>query len=225
MARSIWIPVLLLGVGCARPAAPPADPPPVQAEPVPNGGGEQPNPPEPVVGPVWKVVEESIALPTGVKAHATHHFNRNALSAACLTEDGLLAVTDSGNVLRFDPKELRLQHEIRPNEAVGNLIAAKGVSALAAGADGRVYRIDPKTLKLTEFAKLPAAPRWMTGFRDPSGQKDGVLAVTGGANEIEVHRLGFGPPRSETHKVPALVPRGGWCDGRWAWASRSISWN
>jgi hypothetical protein len=208
MARSILIPVLLFGVGCEQPTAQPAAPP-VRDEPVPKGGGEQPKPPEPVIGPEWKVAEESIALPAGLKAHAAYHFNRNALKAACLTDDGLLAVTDSGNLLRFDPKDLRLQQEIRPDAAVRSVIAAKGVGVLAADTDGRVYRVDPKTLKLTEFAKLPSVPQWMTGFRDASKQKDGVLAVAAGADEIEIHRLGFDRPSSETHKVPSLIHRGG----------------
>ena len=63
---------------------------------------EPPSPREPVIGPRWKPVEESIDLPTGLKAHSTYHFNRNALATACLTENGLLAVTDSGNLMRFD---------------------------------------------------------------------------------------------------------------------------
>jgi hypothetical protein len=90
------------------------------------GGGEQPNPPKPVIGPEWKAVEESAVLPTGAKAHAAYHFNRNALSAACFTDEALLAVTDSGNLLRFDPKDLRLQQEVRPETAITLLTATKG---------------------------------------------------------------------------------------------------
>jgi hypothetical protein len=103
-----------------------------------------------------------------------------------ITDDGLLAVTDSGNLLRFDLKDLRLRQEIQPDAAIALLTAAKGIGVLAACADGRVFRIDPKTLRQTEFAKLPAAPRWMVGFRDASKQQDGVLAVVpSGDDEIE----------------------------------------
>jgi hypothetical protein len=41
------------------------------------GPDEKPHRREPVVGPEWKPVEESTVLGTGVKAHATYHFNRN----------------------------------------------------------------------------------------------------------------------------------------------------
>src|SRR5262249_35109227 len=113
-----------------------------------------------------------------------------------------------GNLLRFDPKDLRLQQEVRPEAAITLLSVAKEVGVLAACADGRVFRVDPKTLKLTAFAKLPAAPQWLTGFRDPAKQKDGVLAVVQtGAGAIEIHRLGFGQPTVEKHKVPQF-PRG-----------------
>jgi hypothetical protein len=174
--------------------------------------GEPPSPREPVVGPEWKPVEESIALPTGGKAHATYHFNRNALSDACITDAGLLAVTDSGNLLRFDSKDLRLQHEIRPGAAITLLTGVNGVGALAAAADGRVFRIDPMTLRQTEFARLPAAPRWMAGFRDAAKANNGVLAVvvSSDGDEVELHRLGIERPSSEKHKVPVpLIRRGG----------------
>jgi hypothetical protein len=171
--------------------------------------GEE-RPCEPVIGPEWKPAEESAVLPTGVKAHAAYHFNRNALSAACIAGDEILAVTDSGNLLRFDSKDLRLQQEARPDTAIALLAPAKGVGVLAACADGRVFRTDPKTLKQTEFAKLPAAPRWMAGFRDATRQQDGVLAVTSTVTEIELHRLGFGPPSSEKYELPLSgIDRGG----------------
>jgi hypothetical protein len=180
-----------------------------------TSGEEQPTPRKPVVGPEWKPMEESTVLPAGIKAHATYHFNRNALSAASLTEDGVLAITDTGNLLRFDLKDLRLQQEIRPDAAFTLLIRAEGIGVLAACADGRVFRIDPKTLKQTEFAKLDAAPRWMTGFYDASKKKNGVLAVVllrGEKREddqIELHRLGFEQPNSEKYKNPSsLFTRG-----------------
>ncbi|HEV3386998.1 MAG TPA: hypothetical protein VG097_19425 [Gemmata sp.] len=170
-------------------------------------GGEEPRLPKPVVGPEWKSVEESIVLPTGIKAYATYHFNRNALADACMTDDGLLAVTRSGNLLRFDLKNLHLQQEIWPESAFTILAEVDGIGILAACADGNIFRIDPKTLRQTEFAKLNAAPDWMTGFHDAKEQKKGVLAVVVSRNEIELHRLGFEQPSSEKYYVPPpLVP-------------------
>jgi streptogramin lyase len=175
-----------------------------------SNGGEQQSLPTSVVGPEWKPVEESLVLPGGIKANATYHFNRNALSAVCIADDGLLALTDSGNLLHFDLKDLRLQQETRPDAAIKFLAAAKGIGVLAACADGRVFRIDPKTLKQTEFAKLSAAPTWMTGFHDAAKDKNGVLAaiVTSG-DDIELHLLGSEQPSSEKHKVPFSLSRTG----------------
>lgn len=173
--------------------------------------GETPGPRGPVIGPQWKSVEESVDLPTGLKAHVTYHFNRNALSAACLTDDGLLAVADSGNLLRFDLKELRLLQEVRPAAAITHLTTAKGVGVLAACADGRVLRIDPKTLKLTEFAKLRATPLWITGFHDAARQeRDAIAVLVSPRGELDLHWFGHGKARSETHKMPGLpFHRGG----------------
>jgi hypothetical protein len=172
------------------------------------GCDERPTQRQPVVGPEWKPAEESVVLPTGLKAHATYHFNRNALSAACVTDEAVLAVTDSGNLLRFDLKDLRLRQEARPEAAITLLAQADGVGILAACADGRVFRIDPGTLKQTEFARLRAAPRWMAGFLDAPTQKRGVLAAVvssdkgHGDETIELHRLGLERPGPEQHKVP-----------------------
>jgi hypothetical protein len=111
-------------------------------------------------------VEERVELPSGVKVRATYHFNRNALAAACLTEVGLLAVTDSGNMLRFDLKDFRLRQEVRPDAAITRLVKVEGIGVAAARTDGRVFRVDPQSLAMTEFAKLPTEPNWMASFRD-----------------------------------------------------------
>lgn len=173
-----------------------------------SSGSEQPSQRKPVVGPDWKPVEKSTILATGLKAHATYHFNRNALATACITDDCVLAVTDSGNLLRFDLKDLRLQQEIQPDAAITILSIVEGIGILAVCADGRVFRIDRKTLKRTEFAKLPAAPKWMVGFHDAEKRKNGVLAAVdsfskeSGEEHLELHRLGFEQPDSKKHKVP-----------------------
>jgi len=170
---------------------------------------------EPVLGPAWKPTEESIVLPTGAKAYATYHFNRNALSAACLVEDNLLTVTDSGNLLRFDLKDLRLQQEVRPEQAISLLVNAEGIGVLAAAADGRIFSVEPTSLKMTEFARLSAAPTWMTGYTQSASHKKGVLAVVEiplrqrNDEAIEVHRLGNNSPTSTRHQVPATIRRSG----------------
>jgi hypothetical protein len=94
--------------------------------------------------------------------------------------------------------------------AIALVTPAEGVGVLAACADGRVFRIDSKTLERTEFAKLPTAPQWVVSFREASKQKDGLLAVVSSAvDEFELHRLGFGLSQSEKHKLLAPVPRRG----------------
>jgi hypothetical protein len=165
-----------------------------------------------VVGPEWKTAEEIVDLPTGMKARATYHFNRNALLAACVTEDGIVAATDSGNLLKFDSKDLRLQQEIRPAAAIALLTKVEGVGILAADTDGRVHRIDPNTLAQTEITKLPGAPQWMVGFHDTRTQKNGVLAAVAlpsketEGEQVELHK--FGLERAGSEKLPFPVVKG-----------------
>jgi hypothetical protein len=163
---------------------------------------------EPIVGPEWKPVEESTVLPSGIKVRSSYHFNRNALSAACLTDGAALALTDSGNLLRFDLRTLRLLRERQMDVALVALAYAPGTGCFAGAVDGRVFKIDPKMLVLTETAKLPAAPQWMSAYYDARKKKKGILAAVvrplkgGGGVELVLHRLGLGPAAATTHKVP-----------------------
>ncbi len=147
-------------------------------------------------------------FPTGIKAHAVYHFNRNAIATACLAGDGLIALTDTGNIQRYDLHDLRLQHEVRPDVAYSLLIKADCVGVVAASVDGRVFCIEPKTLQQIEIAKLNAVPIWMTGFRDATSHKHGILAVVrtdseDHTGELEIQRIGFGLPTVEKYKVAA----------------------
>src|SRR5215831_19360826 len=64
---------------------------------------------EPVSG--WTAPTETVRLATGATAHSAYHYNRIALADVLPAGEALLALTDSGNLLRFDRTTLKLSKE------------------------------------------------------------------------------------------------------------------
>src|SRR5262245_29167811 len=64
---------------------------------------------EPVSG--WTAPTATIRLAPRLTAHYEYHHNRNALTDVLGAGDAFLALTDSGNLLRFDQATLKLTKE------------------------------------------------------------------------------------------------------------------
>jgi hypothetical protein len=132
---------------------------------------------ERVEGPAWFPAEVERVLPSGLNVRYSYHFDRNALGAACLVGDNLLAISDSGNLLRFDHKTLQLSKE-RPLPAAATCLAeVPGSGAVLGLADGRVCRVDPTSLDLTELARLPLPAAWVGSASGPGRNARTTLAV------------------------------------------------
>jgi hypothetical protein len=116
-------------------------------------------------GPVWTPAEEQSGLPPSLPVRWRYHFNRNALSSLCVTPEGIVTLTDSGNLLRFDPNTLRLTCE-RPIPVGATGLFADREGPLAVSADGTVSRVNARTLALTEGARLPGPAGWIGRIRE-----------------------------------------------------------
>ena len=77
--------------------------------------------------------------------------------------DGLIALTSAGVLLRFELPAVRPVRERIENDEIICIGSGEGGAVLAGLADGRVCRIDPMTLNLSELAKLPTAPSGLAG--------------------------------------------------------------
>ncbi len=103
----------------------------------------------------------SVQVASGLTAHYEYYFNRNALRDSQRTGHVLIALTDSGNLLRFDVASLKLTREwygSTPVTCLGH--GAKG-TVLAGFEDGRICRVDPESLALTEVARISGKPQWV----------------------------------------------------------------
>ena len=100
-------------------------------------------------------------LPSGLVAHYEYHFDRNALLASERAGDALIALTRSGNLLRFDAKSLKLTREWFGPVPATCLGRGEADAVLVGFEDGRVARVDPASLTLVEVARLAGGVRWV----------------------------------------------------------------
>ena len=119
-----------------------------------------------------------VRLGSGRVVDYTIHFDRNSLRDSLRLGDGLIALTSSGTLLRFELPAVRLVRERIGTEEVTCLGRGEGEVVLAGLSDGRVCRVDPATLDLTDMAKLPAAPRWIGWGQAASDRPAGLVVVT-----------------------------------------------
>ncbi len=118
----------------------------------------------------------SLRQPAGATTRYEYHFNRNSLRDSQRAGNALVAVTNSGNLLRFDFETRKLTREWFGPSMVVCLGRGEGDSVLAGFEDGRVCRVNPATLSREEIAKLPGKPQWI-GFAAGGQQAPGRLVA------------------------------------------------
>ncbi|MGC8643053.1 MAG: hypothetical protein ACP5XB_24605, partial [Isosphaeraceae bacterium] len=117
-------------------------------------------------------------LTSGRVVHYTIHFDRNSLRDSLRIGDGLIALTSSGTLLRFELPDVRLVREHIDTVDVTCLDLGQDSTPLAGLADGRVCRIDPVTLDLKGIARLPAPPQWIGWGKASENRPAGLIVVT-----------------------------------------------
>ena len=139
--------------------------------------------------------EREVTLPSGRKLAYAYHFNRNDVRHSWRVGDSIVALTGSGNLLRFEMPGYKLTHQGIGSPKAVCLGRGVGDEVLAGFADGAVYRLDPSTLARTKVGQLPAAPVWVGAYS--TGGKKGVLAITGKPGAILPYTLDPAKPRGE----------------------------
>ena len=127
-------------------------------------------PPRPTTG--------EVQLGSGRVVEYTLHFDRNSLRDSLRVGNGLIALTTSGSLLRFDLPTARLVRERIGVEEVTCLGRGEGEAVLAGLSDGRVCRVDPVTLELTDVLKVPSAPEWVGWGSAVGNRPAGAVVVT-----------------------------------------------
>jgi hypothetical protein len=119
-----------------------------------------------------------VRLGSGRVVDYTIHFDRNSLRDSLRLGNGLIALTSSGTLLRFELPEVRLVRERIDTEKVTCLGRGEGGAILAGLSDGRVCRVDPATLEFNDVTKLPAPPQWIGWGQAQGNRPAGLVVVT-----------------------------------------------
>ncbi len=158
-------------------------------------------------GPGFVQREGTVRLASGLSAHyAWSYYQRdgNALAKAVSSGDSIVALTDSGALLRFDRATLRLTTESFGPVAAPCLGRGEGDTVLAGFADGRIARVDPATLAITELARSTGEVAWVGVTSAVAGEKPRIVTVLV-KPRLAVHDLGKG----KTYELPKLLGRPG----------------
>jgi hypothetical protein len=95
-----------------------------------------------------------------------YHFDHNALTDAVAAGDGLVALTASGNLLRFDPGTMRMTARVVvPERATALAIDGSG-GVLTGMDDGRIAQVDPVTLDRRVLERGEGTVRWLAQAGD-----------------------------------------------------------
>src|SRR5689334_18243962 len=128
--------------------------------------------PAPADGPVSGSSSPAgtIPLAPGLTAHYVYHYDRNALAGALIAGDAIIAMTDSGNLLRFDRATLKLAKEWFGPTAATCLGRGGDGDLLVGFADGRIARVAPADLTVTDLAWVSGRVQWVGSIASGPGR-------------------------------------------------------
>jgi hypothetical protein len=128
-------------------------------------------------------IQGSVDLSRGRQARFRYYFNHNALKDCVRVGHSLIALTESGNMIRFDSDTLEMRGQaIIPGR--GTAIAPDGNRALLGTQDGKIYGVDPVSLSLKAVATLQGSVVWLAGAGSGDTQSNRIVAVVDNYPEV-----------------------------------------
>lgn len=158
-------------------------------------------------GPILRAAEPpmpptgEVRLGSGRVVDYTIHFDRNSLRDSVRLGDKLIALTTSGALLGFELPGVRLVQERIDVGEVTCLGRGEGAAILAGLGDGRVCRVDPATLRVTELTRLNAPPRWVGWGRAAKNRPAGLVVVTRPTKPVDRDGQHWDAPYSVVHDL------------------------
>jgi hypothetical protein len=113
----------------------------------------------------------------GNQFHYSYHFDHNALKDAVLAGGSLYALTDSGNIVRFDSNSLSISGQ-RIIPGCGASITLSDNGRIFVGTElGQIYEVDARTLKLKPILKTAGLIYWLTVKSESDNRKIKIIAA------------------------------------------------
>lgn len=125
-----------------------------------------------------------VVLGSGEKIGFAYYFNQNALKDGVAQGDALFALTDSGNLMRFDSGSLKLTGQaIVPGRGTALAAGPQG-DVLVGTQEGNLYRIHPTSFDLERIASFKGRIAWI-GTSNSSGDRNGrIVAVVDNSADV-----------------------------------------
>jgi hypothetical protein len=109
----------------------------------------------------WKLEEFGREVGRAGAFRYSYHFDHNALKDCLRIGDILIALTDSGNLLRFDAATLKMTgQQVVHGRGTAVAVGANG-SLLVGTLAGRVWKVDPATLAAEPLFETPGEVVWL----------------------------------------------------------------
>lgn len=106
----------------------------------------------------------------------SYHFDHNALKDAELVGRDLVALTESGNLVRFDAETLAITaHQVVPGRGIAIALGDPG-KLLIGAEDGQIYELTSDTFALTPVTKAAGRVVWLSSGK-AIGKAHSIVAV------------------------------------------------
>src|SRR5271157_1836983 len=129
-------------------------------------------------------IRDSINLPGGERAQFAYYFDHNALMDGVLAGKSLFALTNSGNLIRFDSESLELTGQtIVPGRATTIALGGQG-DVLVGTQDGYIYRVNRASLGLDRIASSKGKIVWLGTGKSNVDSNGRIVAVVDNTPDI-----------------------------------------
>lgn len=130
-----------------------------------------------------KAIQGRIDIPGGRQPRFRYYFNHNALKDCVRIGQSLIALTESGNLIRFDSETLGMDGQaIIPGR--GTAMAPDSDRALIGTQDGKIYGVDPASLNLKVVTTVQGRVVWLSGDGSGDTQNNRIVAVVDNYPEV-----------------------------------------
>jgi len=128
-------------------------------------------------------IQGTVDITGGRQARFQYYFNHNALKDCVRVGHFLIALTESGNLIRFDSDTLDMEGQaIIPGR--GTSIAPDSDRVLLGAQDGKIYGVDPASLSLTAVTTVQGRIVWLAGDGPGNTQSNRIVAVVDNYPEV-----------------------------------------
>jgi hypothetical protein len=128
-------------------------------------------------------IQGSVDIRDGRQARFRYYFNHNALKDCVRVGSSLIALTESGNLIRFDAETLAMEGQaIIPGR--GTALAPDSDRVLIGTENGKIYDVDSASLGLKVVATVQGRVAWLSGDGSGGTQNRRIVAVVDNYPEV-----------------------------------------